>query len=594
VWVLAALYLWALLRLGWIPHDDGALGQAADWVNQGLLPHRDFVDVYTGGLSSLHALAFRWFRPTLLTLRLVLFAAFLAWVPAVFYIASRLAGVAASTIVTLVAIAWSVPNYPASMPSWYNLFFATFGVAALFRYIEHPRARWLFVAGLCGGLSFLMKVVGLYYVAGVLLYLVFRAQHIERSPSEEGGSGYAVFVSACLAMFVVVLAMLVRRAFRLPELVQFVLPGAAVAAFLSYNEWTNRANDGRRRFLALVSECLPFFAGVALPIALFLAPYAISSAVGDFVNGVFVLPMRRFSFAAQAAPPIYTVLALLPIMLWAVIGRRIPERLGLPLVGAMLAMLLALSGSNDAAYRSVWYAARGLLPVLAVAGLVTLIRRRSAPELDPRSRERAVLLLSVTAICALVQFPYASSIYLSYIAPLIALTALAFLGFAGAHHRKPAGMLGAFLIAFAVLRTNLTDLRSLGQEYRAKEELRMMETDRGGIAVPVVHADVYEALVARLRVVSRNGAIWASPDSPEVYFLTGLPGVARAPFEFFDDRQTNEASILAAIDSAAISAVVIQTSPSFSPPVSQSLYRQLAQRFPLGQKFGPFLLMWRQ
>jgi hypothetical protein len=39
-WVISAAYMGWLVRLGWIPHDDGALAQAADWVNHGLLPHR--------------------------------------------------------------------------------------------------------------------------------------------------------------------------------------------------------------------------------------------------------------------------------------------------------------------------------------------------------------------------------------------------------------------------------------------------------------------------------------------------------------------------------------------------------------------------
>ena len=45
---------------------------------------------------------------------------------------------------------------------------------------------------------------------------------------------------------------------------------------------------------------VPFLLGVALPIALFLVPYARSGALGAFLNGVFVLPMRRFNAASLA------------------------------------------------------------------------------------------------------------------------------------------------------------------------------------------------------------------------------------------------------------------------------------------------------
>src|SRR5258706_4951174 len=66
--------------------------------------------------------------------------------------------------------------YAAAMPSWYNLFFATFGLAALLRYIEMQTGRWLVVAGFCGGISFLFKLLGLYFIAAALLFLLFRVQ----------------------------------------------------------------------------------------------------------------------------------------------------------------------------------------------------------------------------------------------------------------------------------------------------------------------------------------------------------------------------------------------------------------------------------
>src|SRR6266852_3882316 len=58
VWVVSGLYTAALLQRGWVPHDEGTIGQSAERVLDGQLPHRDFDDPYTGGLSYLHALAF--------------------------------------------------------------------------------------------------------------------------------------------------------------------------------------------------------------------------------------------------------------------------------------------------------------------------------------------------------------------------------------------------------------------------------------------------------------------------------------------------------------------------------------------------------
>ena len=157
VLVIAGVYVGLQIGRGWVPADDGTLAQSALRVMQGQLPHRDFREIYTGGLSFIHALAFRVLGVNLMSLRICVFLFFLAWIPAVYYIALRFAPAIAAGAITLLAVAWSYPNYPASMPSWYNLFFATFGAASLLRYLEVRTRRWLFVAGLCGGASILSR-----------------------------------------------------------------------------------------------------------------------------------------------------------------------------------------------------------------------------------------------------------------------------------------------------------------------------------------------------------------------------------------------------------------------------------------------------
>ena len=241
---VSAAYVGWHLRRGWMPYDDGAMAQSAERLLQGQLPHRDFDDIYTGGLSYLNAAAFRLFGTNLWSMRIALFAVFLAWVPAVFAIARRFVRPFTAAAVTLLAVAWSLPNYTAAMPSWYNLFLATFGAAALLRNMEDGRARWLVLAGVAGGLSILVKIVGLYYVAGVLLFLVFRAHALARAEHRESGersTGYAVFVTGALASFVAALTVLVRHQFHAPELAQFVLPSVLIAVLLVRNEWREQA-----------------------------------------------------------------------------------------------------------------------------------------------------------------------------------------------------------------------------------------------------------------------------------------------------------------------------------------------------------------
>src|ERR1051326_461999 len=206
VCIVASFFTWYHLNRGWVAIDDGTLAQSALRVFQGQVPHRDFVENYTGGLNYYHAIAFRVLGANLLTLRVAVFIIFLLSVPLTFYIASQLLTPYGAGAVTLLAVACGFPNYPAAMPSWYNLFFAVAGIAALFRYLEHGNRGWLFLAGLVGGFSCLVKIIGLYYVGAVLLFFLF----CEQCESAYNGGirrswMYRVLISLSLSIFVILL-----------------------------------------------------------------------------------------------------------------------------------------------------------------------------------------------------------------------------------------------------------------------------------------------------------------------------------------------------------------------------------------------------
>ena len=211
---------------GWVPHDEGALAQAAERVLQGELSHLDFDDIYTGGLALLHAAGFRALGTNLASMRWVMFLFFAAWAPAIYYIASRFVSPLASAAVTLLAVAWSVPNYAAAMPSWYNLFLAVFGAAALLRHLESNATRYLITAGICGGLSCLAKITGLYYVAAVLLFLVFREQSLAMETPVDATPRhfrfYAVTVAASLLVFLLVILKTIGGTLDLRQFFHFV------------------------------------------------------------------------------------------------------------------------------------------------------------------------------------------------------------------------------------------------------------------------------------------------------------------------------------------------------------------------------------
>ncbi len=441
---MSGIYTASLLKRGWVPHDEGTIAQSAERVLEGQLPHRDFDELYTGGLTYLNALAFRLFGETLLAPRIMLFLFFLAWVPAVFWIASRFTGALGTAGITLLAVAWSIPNYSAALPSWYNLFFATFGLAAVLRYIDTNKHMWLFLAGLCCGISFLFKLSGIYFAAGVFLFFVFREQEITRSDprGQRARAGlYSALVVLGLVGFLAALTLIVRNDHSLVAFEEFVIPGLSLAVLCLGRELTGVPGSSRRRLSSLFSLGLPFVLGAALPVIFFLIPYIRAGALWDLVNGVFILPGRRLAFASNAPRgfgpnKILGTVGLAGVLIAAYSG-RFRSRVAQVATAAALGALLVLS-IYAKVYQFAWAPLLLLIPLSTVAGVFIL---GNSP--IPRDRcQQVMLLLSVTATCTLIQLPFSAPIYFCYIAPLLALSLL---GLFSISERPPRPILGLLL-----------------------------------------------------------------------------------------------------------------------------------------------------
>ncbi|NUP70770.1 MAG: hypothetical protein HOQ16_06110 [Gemmatimonadaceae bacterium] len=599
VMTVSAVYVAWHLGRGWVAHDEGTLGQSAERLLQGELPHRDFDEIYSGGLTYLNAAAFRLLGTTLFSLRVVLFAVFLAWVPAVFYVASRLVRPVTAAAITLLCVVWSLPNYPAPLPSWYNLFLATFGVAALFRWLEDRRVRWLFAAGVAGGLSLTVKVIGLYYVAGVLLFLVHQEQEQSgRVPgtTERRASAYGLFTTASLVVFAAALVLLVRRQLYLAELIQFVLPGAILAALLIHGEWVRGALPSRARFVELGRLLVPFLSGVALPVAVFLVPFIRAGAVGALVNDVFLLSTKRFGTAAYRMLSPWSMLGLVPFAVMTWYARRVAGRLRwwhvAALAGALAAYLVA-AGSVPVLYRIVWYGLRALLPVLVLLGGLVLSRARPADAASPLLRAQTMLLLSVSALFTLVQFPFSAPIYFCYVAPLVVLCTVALLRYAPPMARAVPALGVGFLTAFAVFRVNTSLLFGMGVLFVPYPPTASIGVPRAGLRIPDHEATMYHVAVTMLQQHARGGYTWASPDCPEIYFLSGLRNPTRSLFDFFDDPTGRTPRILAALTRHDVTAVVLNRFPQFSPHVADDLVTAIEEQYPYGADVGKFQVRWR-
>ena len=601
VFGVAGIYAGFHIGRGWAPSDDGALSQSALRVMQGQLPHRDFAEIYTGGLSFIHALAFRAFGVNLMSLRICVFLFFLAWVPALYYIALRFTNAIAAGTVTLLAVAWSYPNYPAAMPSWYNLFFATFGAAALLRYLEVKTRRWLFVAGVCGGVSILIKVIGAYYVAGILLFLAFLEQ------SENSGEGsetealnkeagetqnswpYRVFSVSALLLFLATLVHVLYARLSVAEFFQFVLPSTALVGLILVGERT-AVGETRQRFRTIFALAIPFLCGVVSPVILFLLPYARSGALSQFFAGVTSSAITR-SVELGLLRPASIEKSIYALALVAVLAAAMywPDLQG-KLVGAVFALglvaLLVKAATSSEIVLGVWYSAATLTPLVVLLGAAVVMAagKRSGP--TKIQSQQIMLLICVAAVCTLVQYPWAASIYLSYSLPL---TLLALVAIVATARRQPgtyalAAVTGFYLV-FGVVMLVPDYLYEFTHKVGRMSELHVERA--GGLRIN--YAANFEGLTHFLQQHSPNGLMYAGNDCPELYFLSGLKNVTR------DDGGAPPDEVLKALQSDDLKLVVINEGPLFpSSKMNSAVRAEVERKFPNSIQDGFFHVFWRK
>ena len=607
IWILSAVYVFTFVDRGWIPHDDGSLAQMAERVLGGELPHRDFDEIYTGGLSFLYAVAFKILGLKLISIRIVFFLFFLAFVPALYSIALRFASPLIAGAVTLLGVVWSVPNYFAGLPSWYNLFFATFGTLALIRHIETEQFKWLFIAGLCGGLSFLAKVSGLYYMVAVFLFLTYREQVLSNRGARDSKPGFSSFILKgfiYLAFLGAVFALIHSRLGAM-EIFHFLIPAVAISGLLLWLEYKEGEGSLPGRLSRLSKLLIPFCLGVVIPIALFLIPYVLSNSVSDFYRGVFVSPQSRFQYAIFDLPPFITVIASLPYALILSAGFT-PSRKPV-LDAAIIVMILALalnSARNFYVYQVIWQSARSLPVIAVLTGCLLLARSFQSELISPTKRQMLLLLLIMTGLVSFVQFPFPAPIYFCYIAPLVALTLLAIVSLdRNAPRLFHLGTL-AFYFLFALLWTNTgyilehdPDLLyriALGQSYTEYRPRSVLDLGRAGIRVPDDDRELYTRIVSVARTHPGSGYIYAAPDCPEIYFLSGLRNPTRNIFDFLSDAPVEPTNLTALLQMRGVELVVINGHPIHSGKLDARVVAVLQERFPHSVSLDRFTLRWRE
>jgi len=137
--------------------------------------------------------------------------------------------------------------------------------------------------------------------------------------------------------------------------------------------------------------------------------------------------------------------------------------------------------------------------------------------------------------------------------------------------------------------TRLEDRRRSGDHAARGAPYVAGHDDRGETS----HKQQYEALVKVVRTLATGEYIFATPDCPEVYFLSGFRNPTRTTYDFFDDPTRRAERIRDTLARAHVGVVVLNWRPQYSGPPPAELVTHLREDYPKAVMVGAFEVRWR-
>ncbi|MEO5826051.1 MAG: hypothetical protein ABIR59_09200 [Gemmatimonadales bacterium] len=575
--IAAGLLAWSCVR-GWYPHDEGLLGQSAERVLRGEIPHRDFDDPYTGGLALVHALAFSIFGIRLTVLRYVVAFAAFCWLSGIFFLARRWLSAPRASLLTLLVLVWSVPIYPAAIPSWYVLFLVTASAAVVIVWrVDKPRAA-LISSGLLLGVGMTIKITALFGLAGLLLAL---ARQRQTDPGRVAASWEIV---GGAPLFMLLCAMLVQPLASPRVLIHVAGPAMVLALGLWLAEL--RALSRHRRIAVDRELCVAgawLVTGCAIPVVGFGLWLASHSALEATLHSFAAVTAKRASFAAAPPPPPVSLLYAAAAV--ALLIGPIAKRVNVWLLGLMLASVFVLGWVDWPWHRGTWLAVRGMMPVGAAACAVLWACRRPIRDDLPLT-----VLAMVAASMALTQYPFASPIYALYVLPLMLVAVFAFEPQDRSWSARR-DLFAGFLILFALTQVIPGARALIGIARSGASDLVQLDVARGGLRIQPTDAATYRRLIDVIDSIGGDSPIWAGPDAPEVAFLAGRRPSGRSFFDFL--AEPDAPAPWNRTDSFASDVVVVNTKPPFSGRLSRDELAVIRSRYPRTTTVDHFIVFSR-
>lgn len=587
VLLISGLYLSIFVPMGWVPDDEGLLCQQAVRCLQGELPHRDFHETYTGGLTVMSAWAFKLGGINALSLRYMLLGFCLLTLASVFEIMRRVTSLWGASLVTLITLSWSFPNAFSGLPSWYVICFWCLGVY----FIERHRAGrreghvLLAAAGACGGLSVLMKISGIFFLGAAVLHLC-HVQLVDPRKKESLGEKSA-FILGPLLIGLILLLHLGGTIFlfsRLPTsrvFINLILPNLAVDIYLGGRLMKASAIPLRPLSVQISFLLLGFFSVLLPPLFWFLRFSNINTAW----TGVFVRPAQRTLAVTSPFPDVsfsgWGLLVGLMVAAGLRVGRSsFDKRLAWILVFLLTTFLVM---SDWAGLSQVVLMAMRLSPPFLVFVLLFCLGdgKKSFPTDQRVSVFIPVVFLS---LCSLIQFPSAYISYFFYITPFVWMLLGRVVSSSSWHWPRSGLVFGIFFVLFGAIVLNPAPF--------LRKSFEAFDLPRASLAVPSNDKKIWCPLVHRIQSLVPNNKepIFAGPDSPEIYFLADRPNPTKILYEILENQDSLERDILEAIRKTHCRIVVVNLRPVWSKPFSRQFHIVLRQHFGVVELFDHFLL----
>jgi hypothetical protein len=136
----------------------------------------------------------------------------------------------------------------------------------------------------------------------------------------------------------------------------------------------------------------------------------------------------------------------------------------------------------------------------------------------------------------------------------------------------------------------------MGLEYGPDiQTVRLSSPRGGGLRVVASNVTEYQALDNLIRQHARGEFIFAAPNCPQVYFLSGLRPPVRDFSNFSDDVEQAPEKVLSNLDAHHINLIVLNHLNSmFVPRVPDDLHHALEQEYPNHAETEWFEVRWKQ